>query len=202
MTTHTPPPRLSALHGHVQPGTFGAEGPGRPGVTLQEQRSVALMQINGTPPGAVLEQVLKPLALTAPSVNHAAIGETAQILWTGADQWLVASSDLPPEALLEALAGASQETSMTFTDLSHARTVVRVGGTMARELLAKGCPLDVDALEPGDCASSLLGPFSIVLHCRDRGEFDTYVFRSFGLAMWEWLTDEAAEFGYEVIGDT
>ena len=190
--------RLSALHDHLHVGAFGAEV--ESGVVLEERRPSALLQINGTPPGA-MTGLRSALELEAdPQANHALAGPDVTLLWTGADQWLAVSSRQSVEVLGNAVRAGLGGADSTFTDLSHARTVVRVGGAMARDLIAKGCPLDVDALVPGDSASSMLGSFNVIIHCRAKDSFDFYVFRSFGLAMWEWLCEEALEFGVRVLG--
>ena len=188
----------SALWGHLKAGRYGSPDPdGGPGVVLEERRPGALVQINGADDPEALGHALSPLGLSdAPRRNRAVCGERADLLWTGAGQWWVVGREPDPGAAeLRELTG---DPEVTTIDLGHARTLLRASGPMARELLAKGCPLDVDGLEPGDCAATRLGPFGIVLHCRSGEVFDLYVFRSFGLALWEWLCDEAAEFGYEV----
>ena len=190
---------ISALEGHVESGRYGASDPEEPGVVLEETLPGALVQLNGLSDPGSLAGVLSRLGISGtPRPRLGLAGEHGDLLWTGADQWWV----VPGERAMSAadareLCGADDATAL---DLGHARTVVRVGGPMARELLAKGCPLDVDGLEAGYCAPTRLGPYSVVLHCRAERCFDLYVFRSFGLAMWEWLADEAAEFGYEVRG--
>ena len=85
------------------------------------------------------------------------------------------------------------------TDLSHARTVLRVSGPAATDLLAKLCPIDVETMRTGDSAVTLTGPLNAQVVKTGDEEFRLYVFRSFGLAMWEMLKDEAAEFGAEIV---
>ena len=77
--------------------------------------------------------------------------------------------------------------------------MLRVSGAAAEDLLAKLCPIDVEAMRAGDVAMTLAGPFQVQVVRSGEAEFRLYVFRSFGLAMWELLLDEAAEFGGEVV---
>lgn len=188
---------LSALEGHVEQGRYGASDAEAPGVVLEEILPRALVQLNGVSDPGSLGGVLSRLGISGtPAPRRAIRGESGDLLWTGADQWWVVGREGDMSAAqARELCAADDATAL---DLGHARTVVRVGGPMARDLLAKGCPLDVDGLEAGFCAPTRLGSFSVVLHCRAESSFDLYVFRSFGLAMWEWLADEAEEFGYEV----
>ncbi len=188
---------LSALEGHVEPGRYGAPEVETPGVVLEEVAPRALIQLNGVSDPGSLAAVLSRLGIAGtPEPRLGVTGASGSVLWTSADQWWVVDREREMSASdVRALCGGDDATAL---DLGHARTVVRVAGPMSRELLAKGCPLDVDGLEAGFCAPTKLGPYSVVLHCRAEDCFDLYVFRSFGLAMWEWLADEAAEFGYEV----
>ena len=191
------PGRRSALDGHVEPGRHGVSGSGDPGVIIEECRPAALVQVNGVPDPGALAGVLSSLGAGGEArPRRGSPGEHGEVLWTGAGQWWVVCRDR--EAGADEVLALIEAPDATTLHLGHARTALRVSGPMARELLAKGCPLDVDALEAGDCASSRLGPFNVVLYCRAVASFDLYVFRSFGLAMWEWLVDEAAEFGCEV----
>ena len=45
----------------------------------------------------------------------------------------------------------------------------------------------------------MAGPLNVQIVKSADEEFRLHVFRSFGLAMWEMLRDEAAEFGGEIV---
>jgi sarcosine oxidase subunit gamma len=78
---------------------------------------------------------------------------------------------------------------------------MRVSGPRARELLAKGCSLDLHprAWEPGRCAQTSIARVSVLLHALDPEGFDLYCARSYAGSVWHWLTEAAAEYGYQVI---
>jgi len=179
--------RSSALDRHYEPGTFGATGPGAPALTLGERRDLAMAQVNGA------REEDGP-----PRLGSSRDGE-ATLLWTGPGQWFAVSESLDARGLVGALEERLSPSDATVSDLSHARTVVRVGGPAWRELLAKGCPADIDALAPGDCVASLLSHFTVIIHCVVDEHADVYVFRSFGASLWEWLRGGAEEFGYTVL---
>lgn len=178
--------RSSALERYYESGRFGANGAGTPGITLSERRGVAMAQVNGAPEGS------GPLALGSQTAGE------VTLLWTGPGQWFAVSEGLDAAGLVGALEERLSSSDATVSDLSHARTVVRVAGTAWRELLAKGCPADVDAMMPGDCVATLLSHFTVVIHCVAEDSADVYVFRSFGASLWEWLRGGAEEFGYTV----
>jgi sarcosine oxidase subunit gamma len=177
--------RRSALERHYETGRFGAGGSGTPGITLAERRGLSMAQVNGAPEEG-----------GPPALGSTSIGDTT-LLWTGPGQWF-AISEASAESLIGDLEERCSSSDATVSDLGHARTVVRVGGPAWRDLLAKGCPADIDAMVPGECIASLLSHFTVVIHCVAEDCADVYVFRSFGANLWEWLRGGAEEFGYRV----
>jgi len=75
---------------------------------------------------------------------------------------------------------------------------VRITGPRACDVLLQGCPLDLELFAENDCAASLLGHLNVQLHGLGDGGFAVYGFRSFGVALWEWLVDASMEYGLEV----
>lgn len=178
--------RRSALERHYEPGRYGANGTGAPGITLFERRGLAMAQVNGAPEEG------------GPPVLGSVSDGDATLLWTGPGQWFAISEHAGAERLAADLEERLSSSGATVSDLSHARTVVRVSGAAWRDLLAKGCPADIDAMVRGECVASLLSHFTVVIHCVSDDSADVYVFRSFGASLWEWLRGSAEEFGYAV----
>ena len=192
------PGRRSALDGHHVVGRFGATEPDTPGVVLAECRPRSIVQVNGAPEPDVLAAALGvPEADVVP--NRAFHSGAVRYAWNGPGQWLAESDEHEPGRLVDQIEAALRTHGASTTDLSHARTVVQVSGSAATDLLAKLCPVDVEAMQSGDSAATLAGPLSVQVVKTRNEEFRLYVFRSFGLSMWEMLLDEAAEFGAEVV---
>jgi sarcosine oxidase subunit gamma len=91
------------------------------------------------------------------------------------------------------------------TDLTDGRAAFRVAGPSARDVLAKGCPLDLHAraFPPGRCAQSLLAKASVLIHLalddpQAGPSFDLYVARSFSHYLFSWLEDAGMEYGVQV----
>jgi len=175
--------RRSALERHYQRGRFGAAAPA---LTLCERRGLSMAQVNGAPDAG------------GPAVLGSVVDGDTTLLWTGPGQWFAVSASLDADGLLARLEERLSSTHATVSDLSHARTVLRVRGAAWKDLLAKGCPADIDAMAPGDCVASLLSHFTVIIHCVADDSADVYVFRSFGASLWEWLRGGAEEFGYSV----
>ncbi|MGQ0663017.1 MAG: sarcosine oxidase subunit gamma [Pseudomonadota bacterium] len=190
-----PDPRRSALEPAYRPGTFGAAGP--PGVILAERRPLAMIQIAALP--ATAEEVRAALAgvlgVDAPTRPNTAVrNHGTTLLWVGPQRWLCVAPQLGPWKSWR-LADAA------ITDLGHARTVMRIQGPRARDLLSKGCGLDLHprTFPAGACAQSSLAHVAALLHALDaRPTFDLYVARSVALSVWEFLADGAGEYGTRI----
>ena len=77
-----------------------------------------------------------------------------------------------------------------------------MSGPSARDVLAKGCPLDLHpaVFGPGDCAQTLLAKANVTLRCVDDSpRFELIVRRSFAEYAALWLHDAAMEYGCAVL---
>lgn len=178
------------------------DGRGEAGVAMGERPPLGILdlRIRDAAPTALaaVEQVLGfALPLDA---NRAAGTDRALAFWLGPDEWWLVTAEDPTLAgrLDEALA----EHLAAVTDLSESRACLRVSGPRARDLLAKGCPLDLHqrVFGPGHCAQSHLAKTLVVLHqVSDEPVFDLYVARSFAEYAWTWLEDAAKEYGLAIV---
>ena len=192
------PVRRSALEGHYRIGRFGARPEDGAGITLSECRARSIAQLNGAPDADVLAEALgAPGADVVPNRTFHAGAVT--YAWNGPGRWLAESAEHSARGLVDQIDAALGACAASATDLSHARTVLRVSGTAAADLLAKLCPVDIEAMRVGDSVATLAGPFDVQIVKSGDEAFRLYVLRSFGLATWEMLCDEAAEFGGEVV---
>ena len=114
------------------------------------------------------------------------------------DEWLVVT---PPDAqtsLADSLEAALDGVHCSVTDVTGGQTGITLGGPNAREVLSKGCPLDLHPLvfRPGDCAQTLLAKANVTLRCVDDSpSWELIVRRSFADYAALWLQDAALEYG-------
>jgi sarcosine oxidase subunit gamma len=183
-------------------GHFGAAS--GPGVIIAERRPLMIVQVaahHGE--GEAVRSVLGAVLGAAPSAepNAATSSATTSLLWIGPQRWLIVEPEQPGRDLAQLLRGALGPAQAAVTDTGSGRTVWRLSGPHVRDVLAKGSGIDFHtrAFPPGRCAQGLLGHAASLFHAVDAApSFDLYVARSFGLTVWEWLTEAAAEFGYRV----
>jgi heterotetrameric sarcosine oxidase gamma subunit len=185
--------RVSALCGIAVP-TPAAPGHG---IILSECHPLIMLNLRGSPSAAFCEQVLQTYGCELPvEPDSSSTCEAGEMLKLGPDEWLLVAE--PGSRWLEnmAIAGA------TLTDVSHARTVVRAAGRKSREMLAKGCPVDLHPLRfpDGKCIQTSIAKINVIVHkLPAANDFALYVARSYAASFWHWLTAACAEYGYHVV---
>ena len=194
---------LSALAGIAVPGRFGKPD-GEPGVMIGELSGLGLATVASRQgqDAALKSAVLQAYGVQLPESSRVAQGSAVSFIGYGPGQWLAVSESLAHEALAgdlsQRLAGLA-----SISDQSGGRTVLRVSGPRARDVLAKGLPVDLDprAFPLGSAATSVIGHMGVQLwQVDDTRSYDIAIFRSLSQSFWRWLTASAAEFGYEVSG--
>lgn len=191
--------RHSALTGALKSsGHDGADGQRR--LRIGETRGWALVQ------AAAFSSTSFEFKNAMRSVFHGdlptRIGDVARIgerrlLKTGAEQyWIITRDD---DEILPVVSGVVPPAMGAITPLSHSRTCIFIEGAAARELLAKGVPLDFhpDVFRIDHFALTSLHHTPVLIHRRDEDLYEVYTMRTFGMTVWEWITDAALAFGYE-----
>jgi sarcosine oxidase subunit gamma len=176
-------------------------GPGDAGVRLSERPARTQVNVRGNGDSAAFSgAVTAALGVELPvKPNTTAAGDGIAVLWLGPDEWLVvAAPDAGMAAGLEmALAGDHG----AVTDVSESRAVIGLAGANARQVLMKGCSLDLHprAFRAGRCTQTLLARAGVILHqTGNEPAYDIYVARSFADYLWTWLEDAAEEYGVRV----
>jgi len=190
--------KSSALAAHYQAGLAGDIGADGPGVTLHEIRDAGLWQVSGWPEtmdalGERLADIVG--AEAAPGPLKSAAGAKGMLIRVQPFAWWLTRAD----AATASEAMAIDPEQGTALDLSHSRTVIRIEGPRARDLLNRGLSTDLrPALFPeGSFAGGAIHLVGVNLLHRVGG-FDLYIPRGFAVTLWEFLTETAAQWGYEV----
>jgi heterotetrameric sarcosine oxidase gamma subunit len=186
--------RRSPLEGALLEGAHGQGMPDAPAVVIAERRGLALVQVLAR--RGREETVAASLGLDpAPGVASRTPAGTA--LWLAPGAWLVVAQNVDDGALyqrlLDRLGGLA-----TVVDQSHGRAVLRLAGARTRDVLAKGCRLDLHArgFTPGMCAQTVIAQIGVLLHqCDEIPIYDLYVPAGYAVDFLEWLRTSAAEFG-------
>jgi sarcosine oxidase subunit gamma len=118
-----------------------------------------------------------------------------KVLWLSIDQWLILCPRAKTAELLAALEKALQGIHSLAVDVSDMRAVIRLEGEGAREVLMKGCSLDLLSGEygPGTVRRMRFAEIAALLHVVEDNVFDVYVFRSYADHAWDYLLATARE---------
>jgi sarcosine oxidase subunit gamma len=142
--------------------------------------------------------------------NTVATAGIRQLLWLGPDEWLVIGPDSDARWIERALRSALGEPDPGATgfgsvvNVSAGRTILELSGPAAREVLEKGCALDLHplAFRPGQCAQTLVSRAEVILHqTSDTPTYRLLVRTSFARYLAFWLLDAMQEFRYGGLED-
>jgi len=201
----TAPAAPAAIPTAATPGVAAASPlDGRPGTgvdtaVMVEHPHMGKINLRGDPADqAFLDAVRDAVGVALPTdTNTVAAAGRNEILWFGPDEWLVVTPEGQQEAMEAALSEALKNQHVSIVDTTDARTTIRIHGAHARDVLMKGCPLDLHprAIGPGQCAQSIIAKADVLIHQRDdTPTYDIYVLCSFSRYLWDWLVDAAREF--------
>lgn len=192
--------RRSALADVYSVGETGG-APGTPGVTLSERRPLSIVHAAGDPSDAAFADGVKSATGCAlpTEANTFSRSGNDMVIWLAPTRFLCVSPEQGQGVLEGALRVACGDAG-AIIDVSHGRTVTRVSGPNARDMLIKGPPIDLhpSVFKPGSAAQSNMAHCGVLLVCVEDQVFDLFCFRAFGQHMWEWLCEASIEFGYSV----
>ena len=185
----------SSLNGKCHPGFYGAKTSRPPGISVQEIRKIILLQIAGNPTESTfMEHVKSAIHYDLPIIpNTATKNDISFALWLSPNSWLIGFYQ-------DTLVNVFNSQTLNLNNVSSGRTILRFSGLDTRDMLAKGCPIDLhpEIFTPGSCAQSKVGSLNILLNVVDRETIDLFVPRSFSVGFWEWVLEASAEYGLQV----
>jgi sarcosine oxidase, subunit gamma len=120
-----------------------------------------------------------------------------RVLTLGPSEWLAVCDRIDANRLRERLDHHFAGQGITGVELSCGIKVLRVEGAATRELLSKGCGLnlDPDSFPVGKSTRTRFAQLAVVMDCVDPSPcFELYVGRSYLGWLTAWLEDAAAEF--------
>jgi sarcosine oxidase subunit gamma len=140
-----------------------------------------------------VEAVRRVTGIAPPdSPNTLARAGARQLAWLGPDEWLLTTPPGEEGSMLAALDAALAGLHAGATDLSEGYTVIVLDGADAEEILACECPLDLQALDVGHCAQTLVGKSNVLIVRETPERFALVVRRSFAEYLYALLGHLAA----------
>ena len=192
MTGITP---LESIH---KKGTFGDHHEKNETDLLQisELKNLAIIQVVHYKKSKVQLTNIEVDSLKFPIKSSKLLSnKQTRILWNGPRTWLIISKS---ENIINIIKKNCDSENFAITDISHSRAILQIKGFKAKEVLKKGCPINFNEFNSGDCTSTVYQGINIVIDCID-DEFQTFnllALRSFGESLYYHITDASLEFGY------
>jgi sarcosine oxidase, subunit gamma len=158
-------------------------------VAIREHPFLSQINLRADPSDASTMQAIREgLGFDLPLLPNTTVSAGDRTaLWLGPDEWLIVGAASQAGVIRMGLPGSG-----SVVDVSANRTAISVQGTAARELLAFGCAIDLDAraFGPGRCAQTMLAKAQVIIqHLAAGPTFIVYVRASFATYLADWLLD-------------
>ena len=118
-----------------------------------------------------------------------------RILWNSPNTWLIVSFK---EDIIDKIKKSFNEKDFAVTDISHSRAVIKIKGFNSKEIIKKGCPLNLNIMKKNNCAGTVFSGINILIDFEEDNPetFNLFVLRSFGESFYHHITDAALEHGF------
>ena len=149
--------------------------------------------------GTVSPEARTRLGVDLPTIANTWVpADAGRAVWLGPDEWLLSSTAETPEEFESRVRAAVLPLGGSATDVSAQRIGLRLTGARVRDVLAKGCSIDLHprSFGRGSSAQTALGQAGVVLLAlSDAGDdYAVLVRSSFAGYLADWLLDAALEF--------
>ncbi len=158
-------------------------------VLVAVQRRVEMVTLKAELTKATRTAIKKALGHPAPAIRKIANG----VAWMAPDELLImVPQGDSPQTVIDHLT-AEIKAPMLAVDVSDARAVFTLKGNSAREVLAKGAPVDLSpgAFQPGDFRRTRLGQVAVAFWLEAEDEITLVCFASLRQFMFDWLVNAA-----------
>ena len=173
-------------------------------LNIQERRFVGKINLRFDVNNKVLlNSITAYLGYEVPTTpNRTVQGNSTEVLSLGPDEWLILFKPQSMPNFYSGLLNAIHKYHTALNDVSDARTVIRLSGRNARDILEKGCSLDLHPSQfmQGYCAQTKFARIGILLNQIDNAPtYDLFVSWSYAHYLWSWLQDAGYEYGLKVL---
>ena len=169
-------------------------------LAINEQAFLGYINLRGSTTNEAFTSACESvLGVRLPTENNTFVssGSGVDILWYGPDEWLLITPQHAAPELSKRLTEALQSVFSAVNEVTGGNTLLELSGSAARELLSKGCPMDLHSsvFSTGQCAQTLIGKTGFTLYQTDDApSYKLIVRRSFADYLGHWLLDASKEF--------
>jgi sarcosine oxidase subunit gamma len=173
--------------------------PADPGVSVTIRGDLGHINVRGRSSDAgFVQPVGKVLGQPLPTEPNTVSSDRHQVFWLGPDEWLIVTPADRAAKLAGELQQATSDSHASVNDISGGQIALVLQGARCRDLLAKGCTLDLhpSVFTVGDCAQSGLAKANVLLALTDETPtFMIVVRRSFCDYLCRWLSHAGSDDG-------
>lgn len=195
-----PSPLRSALTAVAIPGQRGRPG-GTPVRLAERQLTLVEVSLPASEAATAAAAVSQAFGLELPDPGRWTSTGLLAAVWIRPHTWYLSQPRGAGSGLAERIASVAGPRA-AIVDQSSGKTVLRISGPAARDVLAKGCRVDLHprVFGPGRAAATAIAQISaLIAQVDDKPTFDLVVPSTFAQSFFEWLELSAAEYGYEVV---
>ena len=148
----------------------------------------------------LLDRLGQAVGFPFPRMPNTSVRKDALCLWHSPSSWMFVTGEGEQEKLIGLLKAEAKDAPVAITDISDSHTTIRLGGTRIREVLAKGCLIDLRAksFEPRMVVRTQIAEVPVILFHEESGAyFDIHVGGFDADYLWTWLIEAAREFTLE-----
>jgi len=168
-------------------------------VAIVEEPFTTMVDLRVDPSGPGGRAAAEVLGVELPAIASTyAKNDDTTVIWLGPDEWLVTGTALTGPELEARLREAIAQHGGVAVDVSGQRTTLRLRGSHSRDVLGKGCALDLHprVFGAGTAAQTMLGQAGVILLAvNGTGEdYRILVRATFARYLADWLLDAAGEY--------
>tara|TARA_Y100000590_G_scaffold179298_1_gene204429 strand:- start:382 stop:972 length:591 start_codon:yes stop_codon:yes gene_type:complete len=186
---------LEHIHKKGRFGNYQKQS-GKKLLEISEVKNLAIIHLVQYKKSKIQPNTIKLENLELPLDNpKVTANKETRILWSAPRTWLIISSK---KNIISNIKNKCDRENFAITDISHSRAVIQIKGPQAKEVLKKGCPININEIQVDNCAGTVFNGITVVIDFvnNDPDTFNLLALRSFGETFYHHITDSALEFGY------
>ena len=186
---------LEHIHKKGRFGNYHKKG-GKNLLQISEVKNLTIIQLVQYKRSKIQPNTIKleDIDLPLESLKVTANKET-RVLWSAPRTWLIISNK---KNIINNIKDKCDHSNFAVTDISHSRAVIQIKGLQAKEVLKKGCPININEIQVNNCAGTVFNGITVVVDFVNNNPdtFNLLALRSFSETFYHHITDAALEFGY------
>ena len=186
---------LEHIHKKGRFGNYQKQS-GKKLLEISEVKNLSIIQLVQYKKSKIQPNTIKLEDLELPIDNpKVTANKETRILWSAPRTWLIISSK---KNIISNIKDKCDHENFAVTDISHSRAVIQIKGLQAKEVLKKGCPININEIQVNNCAGTVFNGITVVVDFVNNNPdtFNLLALRSFGETFYHHITDAALEFGY------